>query len=327
MKWVNDVNHPEKITVTTIVHIPFLDGYWAQSLDVLKLCLRSMRKSTGIPFDLMVFDNGSCIQVQDYLLDMRRNVEIQYLVLSENNVGKVGAWNFLFLSAPGEIISYTDSDVYFLPGWLEASLKILQVFPEAGMVTAQPIAGGDISSLWTAKAAQKDPSVSIQMGHLIPDEYLMAHLKGINAPPEEYERRQKDRKDALLSRGLTRAYATASHFQFTTTREIAHLLFPVKATVALGDDLQFDVQMRELGFWRLSTTEYLVHHMGNEVPDLKKELPWVNASEVSNLTLEQGSSKRKRVLDKPLVKRLSASSFGRRLLKRVNAYTYKLLYD
>lgn len=72
MRWVKEVRHPERITGTTIVYIPYLGGYWAQGLEVLKLCLGSLRGNTRIPFELMVFDNGSCSEVQDYLLELRR---------------------------------------------------------------------------------------------------------------------------------------------------------------------------------------------------------------------------------------------------------------
>ena len=115
MRWVSDVHHPEKITVTTMVYIPFLEGYWAHSLDVLELCLQSLRANTQKPFDLMVLDNGSCTDVQAYLLDQYRDKAIQYFIFSEHNLGKVGAWNVLFSAAPGEIVAYADSDVYFLP--------------------------------------------------------------------------------------------------------------------------------------------------------------------------------------------------------------------
>ncbi|MEW6718191.1 MAG: glycosyltransferase family 2 protein [Chloroflexota bacterium] len=321
MKWVSDVHYPERITSTTIVYIPFLDGYWKESLDVLKLCLGSMRQNTQLPFDLMVFDNGSCEEVQDYLLDLRRRGEIQYLVLSEHNVGKVGAWNILFLAAPGEIIAYCDSDVYFLPGWLEASLEILEEFPEAGIVTAQPIAGGDVSSLWTTQAAQKNPSVLIQTGCLIPEEYLVAHLAGVGDPEKEYERRQINRKDVLLSRGVTQAYATASHFQFTTTKRVVQALFPSDTTIPLGDDHQFDKEMRDLGYWRLATTQYLVHHMGNRVPDLRSELGGISMG----IKFSRSGASNSPVPESSKIRFLH-SSFVRRILKRVNTISYKLLY-
>ena len=110
---------PQNVTMTTIVYIPTLDGYWKESFDVLKLFFRSLQENTNEPYDLMVFDNGSCSEIRDYMINLRDQGIIQYLILSEKNLRKLGALNYLLQSAPGEFISYADSDVYFLPGWLD----------------------------------------------------------------------------------------------------------------------------------------------------------------------------------------------------------------
>jgi len=41
------------------------------SLDVLRLCLGSLLANTPRPFDLLVFDNGSCEPVVEYLKGLR----------------------------------------------------------------------------------------------------------------------------------------------------------------------------------------------------------------------------------------------------------------
>ncbi|MHB1482224.1 MAG: glycosyltransferase family 2 protein, partial [Bellilinea sp.] len=91
-KYVNSVAKPERITVAVLNYIPFISGFYAETLEVLKLCLASARKDAGLPFDLMVFDNGSCPEVQDWLLGEQRAGNIQYLLLSGKNLGKGGAW-------------------------------------------------------------------------------------------------------------------------------------------------------------------------------------------------------------------------------------------
>ena len=137
-KFVKDVARPERITVALLNYIPFLSGFYAETLDVLKVSLESMRKDPGLPFDLMVFDNGSCEEVREYLVNEKEEGRIQYLILSEKNMGKGGAWNMMLTGAPGEIIAYTDSDVLFSPNWLSRSVEILETFPNVGMVTARP---------------------------------------------------------------------------------------------------------------------------------------------------------------------------------------------
>ena len=124
-KFVKDVARPERITVALLNYIPFLSGFYAETLDVLKVCMESMRKDAGLPFDLMVFDNGSCAEVRDFLIKEKEEGRIQYLILAEKNMGKGGAWNMILAGAPGEIIAYTDSDVLFSPKWLSRSVEIL----------------------------------------------------------------------------------------------------------------------------------------------------------------------------------------------------------
>jgi len=323
MKWTEHVDRPESITATTIVHIPMLKGYWEKSLEVLKLCLQSMRQGTTLPFDLMVFDNGSCVEVQDYLFDLRQQGEIQYLTLSETNIGKIGAWNFLFLAAPGEIISYADSDVFFLSGWLEASIRLLQTFPEAGMVTAQPGFGPLCHRRRnTVAAARKSSSITIEEGiDLIPDEYVIALHRGLGQKKEMNRKHQHtNRKDIVLTRGSTSASVSASHFQFTTTRKVLRTVFPLKATKPMGDVGQFDAELDQAGFWRLSTTDYLVHHMGNRAPDLREELPWVfTPKSTSEIESSPGSVS-------PLARFLENGTV-RHFLKLINVWSYNLLYN
>ena len=76
----------------------------------------------------MVFDNGSCNKVVKYLTRLNRNGVIQYYIRSDKNLRKLGALNYLLKSAPGDYVSFADSDVYFLDGWLDKSLEVLKSF-------------------------------------------------------------------------------------------------------------------------------------------------------------------------------------------------------
>ena len=117
-KFINRVAKPERITVAVLNYIPFLSGFYAQTLDVLKTCLGSIWAHTDLHYDLLVFDNGSCQEAVDFLLNAQDEGKIQYLILAEKNQGKGGAWNIILNAAPGEIIAYTDNDSYFYPVWL-----------------------------------------------------------------------------------------------------------------------------------------------------------------------------------------------------------------
>lgn len=166
-KLMNKVAKPERITVAVLNYIPFLSGFYADMLDVLKLCLGSIWENTDLPYDLLVFDNASCVEVRQYLVQMHAEGKIQYLILSDTNLGKGGAWNIILAGSPGEIIAYTDNDCHFLPGWLSASIKILEGFPRVGMVTSRPVALDHKYNTSTIEWAESNPEVAVERGRFL----------------------------------------------------------------------------------------------------------------------------------------------------------------
>ena len=133
------VAKPERITVAVLNYIPSLSGYYAEMLDVLKASLNSLRETADLPFDLLVFDNGSCEEVLQYLADEKQAGRIQFLMLSEKNLGKGGAWNIMLAGAPGEIIAYADNDVLYLSGLVVQIRSDSGDLPECGYGHQPPL--------------------------------------------------------------------------------------------------------------------------------------------------------------------------------------------
>jgi len=332
-------NH-KKVTITSIVYIPTQDGYWSESFEVLKLFFQSLLENTHVPFDLMVLDNGSCVEVQDYLINMQRKEIIQYLILSEINLRKTGALSFLLSIAPGEYISYADSDVYFLPGWLDESLRVLEAFPEAGRVTALPMCGGDQTKNQphAFRTVQHDSSITSEIGILVPEKFLNTHRSSIGIQAERYQD-PSERKDVHISRGVIKAYLSGADFQFTITREALQKILPIYLseipsiiTIDTSRNLQSDPiytpileeRLLQANLWMLSTADYLVHHMGNSLPDLHTELDWLDFSLTSPYIKRQTELHHSM---SPIMKRFVRSRRIRRLLHNIHTYSYKLLYE
>jgi glycosyltransferase involved in cell wall biosynthesis len=307
------------------VHIPVLADYWADSLEVLRLFFSSLFENTQRPFDLMVFDNNSCREVQDYLLALRTEGLIQYLILSEHNLRKLGALNFLLCSAPGEFIAFADSDVYFLPGWLEKSLEVLDAFPQAAKVTALPVAGGDTTQISAAAyaKAQADPKIKIETGLIVDDLFLRAHLLSLGQSEQHYHSRIRNRKDTLLIRDGVEALLSTADFQFILRSEALEMVLPLKIE---SDDEYYDPiyspllerRLDEAGLWQLSTPDYLVHHMGNTVPNLTAEIPWVKWRD---------NQESKTVIHKASKKEAISNPTLRRIIHKIHSLSYKLLYE
>ena len=323
---------PRRLTVATVVHIPVLEGYWTHSLEVLKLFFASLYAHTSEPFDLMVLDNGSCQEVKNYLLAEQAVGHIQYLIFSQNNLRKTGALKFLLEQAPGEYITFADSDVYFLPGWLDDSLKIFEKFPEVGMVTASPLATNQAAAYRPIlEVLRSQPDTQIEQGvDLIPDSWIAAHAASLGQSFQAYvSARLSAREDVRVTRDDVSMFLVSVDFQYTTTRRVVDAVMPLRLRTGeqlRGDQIYIPVwetRLDEQGFWRVSTSNYGVHHMGNRPPDLVSELPWLSPGALKAGTIAQLSGASGRLEKRGLL----GNRILRRWLRALNLFIYRLLYE
>jgi hypothetical protein len=266
IKVVEKIAPPARVTVVVILYIPFLGGYYAESLDIFKLCLQSLHANTEGEHDVMVFDNGSCAEVRDYLLAEHSEGGIQYLTLSERNLGKPAAWNSALLAAPGEFVAYSDSDVYFYPGWLQASLAALNEFPQAGMVTAMPILVPEKYSTATLKWAKKQAGVKTERGQLLPWDDFWRHARSLGDEEQQARSFYDENKAIKITYKNKNYYVGAAHFQFTARKSALQAVLPVPADRPMGQVRLLDEAMNAEGFLRLSTPNWHVQHLGNTMP-------------------------------------------------------------
>jgi glycosyltransferase involved in cell wall biosynthesis len=262
-KFVNEVAQPAKITVAVITYIPFLGGYYAESLDVLKLCLDSILQNTDLPYDLLVFDNASCPEVRQYLRELHEQGKIQFLWLSDKNIGKAGAWNILFGGAPGEIIAYADSDVYFYPGWLSALVRVLETFPEIGMVTGMPLWSPLEYSDHTVRWAKEQAGVELQEGRFLAWEDYWRHSRSLGKTEAEARQHFETRQDTCLVFQGERYYIGAGHFQFVARKQVLQKVIPLPSERPMGQVRALDIALNAKGYLRLSTPNWWVQHLGN----------------------------------------------------------------
>ena len=104
-------HRPARTTVAVLVYAPHEAGYFQDRLDVTRMTIESILTNTQEPFDLLVFDNGSCPEMVAYLQRLYQKGSINYLLLSKRNIGKLNALRIIFDAAPGEIVAYADDDV------------------------------------------------------------------------------------------------------------------------------------------------------------------------------------------------------------------------
>jgi glycosyltransferase involved in cell wall biosynthesis len=265
-KFAKEVEKPERVTVAVLNYIPFLSGFYAEMMDVLKVCLNSLYQNTTAAHDLLVFDNGSCKEVQDYLLAEHLAGRIQFLFLSQKNLGKGGAWDIIFPAAPGEIIAYTDSDALFSPGWLEASLKILETFPNTGMVTSRPFRTREPLITSTLEWAKTNPEATLQEGQLLPWETFLEFNLSLGADEAEIRQSYQDTRDYRITYHGVTAQAGASHWQFVARKDVLLKFIPFEMNRPMGQVLKLDEGVNQSGLLRLMTAEPYVMNMSNTVP-------------------------------------------------------------
>jgi glycosyltransferase involved in cell wall biosynthesis len=267
---------PARVTVAVLTFIPNLEGYYRHRMDVLRLCLESILRNTPRPFDLLVFDNGSCEPVVDYLRSLQQAGDIDILLLSAKNLGKIGALQVLFNAAPGELIAYCDDDILFYPGWLEAQLAVLEAYPNAGMVSGVPVRNAARLPSWANQAFIDSGPVDLHVSDQIqiPDEWEVDWAASTGRKPEQHLEESKDQKVLHLTYQGVSAYAVASHFQYMTPRQVILNALPDQWTGKLmGHMVELEEAIDTQGYLRLSTTQRYVRHIGNVVsPALAEEV-------------------------------------------------------
>lgn len=304
-KFVDEVARPERITVAVLSWIPFLSGFYEQALEVLQACLDSIWKTTDLPYDLLVFDNGSCQETLDFLIQAREAGKIQYLMLSEKNLGKGGAWNIVFEAAPGEILAYCDSDAYFYPGWLSQSVEILETFPKVGMVTSRPFRTSEELYSATVDWARGDPEASLRDGQLIPWEDFRDFDLSLGQDEPDIRQRYESTQDLRVTYRGVDAQIGASHFQFVAYKSVLQQFFPLDMDRPMGQVRRLDEKINEAGYLRLMTTDPLVMNMSNTVEGVLR--PMRSPVETTGSSRGFGRS----ILEVPLVKKLLLAFYNR----------------
>jgi len=306
-KAIQYTKQPQAITAAVITYIPFLSGYYAQSLEVLKISLESLLANSDRPFDLMVFDNGSCVEVVKYLTDLQQNKRIQFLVLSDQNIGKVGAWNFIFGAAPGEYIAYSDSDIYFYPGWLSKHLRIFETYPEAGTVCGLPRRGRRDFYTNTIQKGPTLPDVKFEEGKFLREDWITDHARSLG----KTDTVEDDLKlnDYRFTRNGVIAFATATHFQFMVQKKTILPLLHFPSERPMGDSVaHVDRAINQCGMLRLAVSERVVRHMGNTLdPSMISEL----TGDSKGFNLQQGPKKNSKFWYFPLTKKIVLGIYDR----------------
>jgi len=127
-------------------HAEWDDGTPTEPVDIivvtfnrllyLKECIRSIRENTRYPYGkLIVVDNHSEDGTVEWLQEQAAEGNLIPVFL-EKNVGRIkGLYAGMELS-DCEIVAISDDDAWYNPGWLTVCMRILELWPEVSVTSA-----------------------------------------------------------------------------------------------------------------------------------------------------------------------------------------------
>ena len=247
---------------SSITHLPSLEGYHENRFEVVKVSLTTMRENAGLNCKTLVWDNGSCQEFRDWLLN---EYKPDYVMLS-TNVGKsIARASILRMLPPETIVGVADDDMYYYPDWFKAQVELMKYFPNVGQVSGYPVRtqmrwGNKRTLEWARKVA------IVEEGSFIPAEWDKDFCTSIGRDYEWHKKYTENDMDKRITYRGVQAYAFAHHCQFICEAgEIAPLArFD---TEAMADEKPFDWAVDNTGMLRLTTINRYTRHIGNVLDD------------------------------------------------------------
>ena len=311
---------PAKISMVMLTYIPNDIGYFEKRFEVMRTSLESYIQNTSVPHDLLVFDNNSNEKVVNYLKEMRDKGKIDYLILSSRNIGKMGALQIAFRAVPGEIIAYSDDDVFFLPGWLERHLEVLETYPKVGVVTGLYIRPHMKEGIGSVLRFAEEENVEVRRGDLVSKDLQTHYIENTGRTWEQYEKETAGLEDMVLTyKGVT-TLASAGHYQFVTRKEVILQALPgVWQSQLMGKMRELDLQMDLMGYLRLCTHPATIRLLGNVIdPEMAEQINQYGFSITPSEVENQKMTLKIRLMRLPIVKRAAYFLYNR-LFKVINA--------
>ena len=308
---------PADVLVAVLVHIPHLMGYFTNRVSVLRLCLDSLLKNTSSGVEFLIFDNGSCAEVETLLKNYVKRGDIDYLYRCHVNIGTLAAIRLIFQLSPRAVVAHSDDDIFFYPGWLEPQLAILNSFPNVGTVTGVPTLDGAAYAIAsTLKSARGDPSTTIKEA-FIPSEWEVDWAASTGRDPKQRALEAQTVPVTKLRRNNVEAFIGSSHFQFSSfTSRITSCMPGEWPESLMGGMRELDMQVDFNGYMRLSTVERRVRHMGNYVRlDIRQE-----AQQMGLTMVPFATPPRLTAIERLPMKSGRVRNWGRKLYRRLGLF-------
>ena len=310
---------PARVTVAVLTYLPNSLGYYENRLEVTKTCLQSIIQNTKTPYDLMVFDNGSRPELVDYLRKLKEEGAIDFLILSSQNIGKIGALQVMFKAAPGEVIAYCDDDVFYLPGWLEWHLEVLDTFPNVGIISGMYIKPHMKEGIQSTLKFARSKGVKFEQGKLVDPALEKHYMDQMGRTKEKYKSEIKGLDDVLITYKGIKVWASAGHYQLVAKKEaILKALPETWSGNLMGQMRDLDMAVDKLGMLRLCTTPPTLRLLGNHIDEDAARIIRQYGVEVQAAKLEsQNDGLKAKLYRLPVIQKIAYAIYER-MFKIIN---------
>ncbi len=250
------------------LYIPDFEGYFADSLTIFDRSLNSIIETSHQRTMIAVINNGSCAEVVQHLQYLLEHHKIHELIHTQN-IGKVNAILKGLAGNNIPVVTITDADVLFLPGWQNETISIFNHWPKVGIVGLVPqfkmyeahcgnIIADHLFSKNLRYTAVKDPDALVSFYDSI------GWKRNYNPDYLKYA--------LTLNSGDKSVYAGNGHVVATYRKDIFTEILSWQGFRLGGDSEQYlDRAALRKGYWKVTTYNNYACHMGNVMEDWIRE--------------------------------------------------------
>ena len=123
---------PEIPVVVVPVHLPNpKEPYHEHRWEIVTASLRLARQNAGMEHHFLVWDNGSCDQMREWLF---YELKPDKLMFTEN-IGVLNTMRRVMGMYHDSVVAWSNDDIIYYPDWLPEQIHILQSFPNVAAVS------------------------------------------------------------------------------------------------------------------------------------------------------------------------------------------------
>lgn len=254
------------------IYIPHLQDYYKDSFEVFKICIQSIIKTSHKQTLITVVSNGSCEEVNEYIITLHDNNQIHDYTITKG-IGKLNSILKGLVGMNLPLVTITDADVLFLNNWQKATYEVFEHFPKAGSVSLVP--NPSLSFYKTANIFRDNIFCrkNIEYSKI---KNIDAFLNFANSIGQLDNFMKRNYQEILTIKDSDnhKAVIGGGHFVATYKTEMFNFDFIKNTDFVLGGNSVnelLDDKPILLGLWRLSTEENFAFHLGNTLQDWVKE--------------------------------------------------------